>query len=125
MKRAIIIIGHGSKRTGAREAMERVVSALKTKHSHTEVLAAFLEIESPTIPEAIHEVLTRGAEEVLLVPYFVQAGRHVTEHIPALLREAQAKYPKKTIQLTRHLDFDDRMIEIVEDRIREAGIRKH
>lgn len=37
--------------------------------------------------------VNRGASTVVIAPYFLSKGRHIQDDIPALVKEAQAKYP--------------------------------
>ena len=43
----------------------------------------FLELAEPSIPDGIQRCIDAGATEVVVVPYFLSAGRHVSEDIPA------------------------------------------
>jgi len=120
MKQAVILIGHGSKRPGASDAMEKLVHSLSQKDRQTTFQLAFLEIQAPDIPAAIDKVLTAGSEEIILIPYFLQGGRHVYEHIPQLTREARKKHPSVKIILAEHISFDERIASVLEDLVRKA-----
>ncbi len=120
MKRAVLLVGHGSKLSGSNEAIDQVIEALRQKEPSTSFQAAFLEIQSPNISEGIELCLNQGADEVVVIPYFVQAGKHVVQDIPRIVSEAKAKYFEKTIHLANYLGFDSRIVSVVRDRIRET-----
>ncbi len=120
MKRAVVVLGHGSKRAEADEPMLRVIQTLKTREPEILFHAAYLEITSPDLIQAIQIVLNMGAGEVIVLPYFVQTGRHVKEHIPELVRKVREQFPTKTIHLAGHIGYDERIVSIVLDRIRET-----
>ena len=120
MKRAVLLVGHGSKLTGSSSALDQVIRELQKKEPTTSFQAAFLELQSPSIPEAIELCLNQGSDEVIVIPYFVQLGRHVVQDIPKIITEAQAKHPAQNICLARYLDFDERIVSVVMDRILEA-----
>ena len=120
MKQAVLLVGHGSKLAGSSDAINQVIEALRKKEPSTLVHAAFLEIQSPNIPDGIELCLNQGAEEVIVIPYFVQAGKHVVEDIPRIVSEAKAKHPQKNICLANYLSFDPRLVSVVEERVREA-----
>lgn len=120
MKHAVLLVGHGSKLTGSNAALERVISALREKEPATFFQSAFLELQSPNIVEGIKLCLRQGADEVVVVPYFVQTGRHVVEDIPRIVAEAKAEFPGKSICLAEYLGFDQRVVSVVADRIREV-----
>ena len=108
---------------GSKEAIDQVIETLRKKEPSTYFQAAFLEIQPPSIPEGIELCLNQGADEVIVIPYFVQAGKHVVQDIPRIISEARAKYPKKNICLAEYLGFDPRIVSVVNDRVRQA--RRH
>ncbi len=114
------MVGHGSKLSGSSDALNLVLVGLQKKEPATFFQAAFLEIRPPSIPEAIELCVNQGADEVIVIPYFVQAGKHVVQDIPKIVSEAKIKYPDRHIYLTDYLSFDERIISIVEDRIYRA-----
>ena len=120
MNRAVVLVGHGSQIENAGEALDRVCESLQKKEPGTIFRVGFLEITSPSIPEAVESCFAEGADEVIVLPYFVQSGKHVNRHIPEIVSELTAHYPAKKIRLARHLDFDERIVALVGDRIREA-----
>ena len=120
MKQAILLVGHGSKLQGSSDSINQVIQALHAKDPVTFFQSAFLEICPPSIPEGIELCLKQGADQVIVVPYFVQAGKHVVEDIPRFVSSAQAKHPDKKIRLADYLAFDERIVSVVLDRINEA-----
>ncbi len=121
MKRAVLLVGHGSKVEGSSEAMNRVIDDLRNRLPSTFFLTALLELESPNIPDGIELCIKQGAEEVIVVPYFVQTGRHVVKDIPNIIHEAKIRHSSITISLAEYLGFDQRIVSLVEDRIEEAS----
>ena len=120
MKQAVLLVGHGSKMVGSSDAIDQVIEALRKKEPATIFQAGFLEIQSPNIPDGIEVCLNQGADEVIVIPYFVQAGKHVVQDIPRIVSEVKAKYPHKNIRLAEYLSFDPRIVSVVEDRVRQA-----
>ena len=81
---------------------------------------AYLEINSPSIADAIGQAAARGAGEVRVLPYFVLSGRHVNKHIPQIVRQARKKNPGVRIKLCSYLGYDPRIVDVVRDRIRRG-----
>src|SRR3989338_8497187 len=120
MEQAVVLVGHGSKLAGSNEAIECVVKALEKKEPSTFFLVAFLELQSPNIPEAIRQSIEHGAREVIVIPYFVQTGRHVVQDIPKIVLEAQTAYPGVKVRLGEYLGFDERIVSVVFEKVRKA-----
>ncbi len=120
MKRAVVLVGHGSKIAGSSDAINCVIETLKKKEPATLFFTAFLELQKPSIPEGIELCINQGAEEVIVIPYFVQSGRHVVQDIPKIVSDSKEKHPDARICLAKYLGFDERIVSVVQDKIEEA-----
>ncbi len=101
----LLLIAHGSRRKDSNEEVARLAARVGTAAGgeYAGVRYAYLELATPSIPEAIEDCLTAGAAEVIIVPYFLAAGRHVQEDIPAIIADKQSEHSEATIRLTPHL----------------------
>ena len=52
-----------------------------------------MELARPSIADAVAKCAAAGAKRVVVAPYFLSRGRHITEDIPALVASAQAEHP--------------------------------
>jgi sirohydrochlorin ferrochelatase len=120
VNRAVLLACHGSRIEASGEAVGQAVDSLRKKEPSVFFLCAFLELQKPNISEGIELCLGQGADEVIVVPYFVQAGRHVVQDIPRIVSDAQALHPDKKIRLADYLGFDERIVSVVLDRISAA-----
>lgn len=83
-RRALVLVAHGSRRESSNEEVRRVAAQLaEVGGQYERVMAAFLELAEPLIPDGVQQCLDAGMEEVVVLPYFLSAGRHVVEDIPA------------------------------------------
>ena len=83
--------------------MRRLAEQLGAGLDGAQVRAAFLEFEKPTIADALHACGREGVESVMVVPYFLAAGRHVTHDLPAVIAETMQKHPQVKVRLLPHL----------------------
>jgi sirohydrochlorin ferrochelatase len=104
-QKALLLVAHGSRRAASndeiRELAERLASSQENHFDMVE--AAFLELAQPSIPEGIEYCIQHGAAEVLVFPYFLSAGRHVAEDIPAEVKIAQKQYPDVKVTIADYL----------------------
>ena len=114
MKTAVIILGHGSRSTGSESAVKAVVAEMR-KGGHVIVEHAFLQYVLPTPQEALGRCLDQKAERIVIVPFFLQAGAHVTRDIPELLSDARKVHPGVEIIVTDYVGAHPLMAKIVED----------
>ncbi|MCC2634777.1 sirohydrochlorin chelatase [Ramlibacter sp.] len=110
---AIILFGHGSRDPLWRLPMETVAARLRSQQPGTPVRCAYLELDTPTLPQAAAELVAAGATEVRIVPMFLGTGRHAREDLPKLLAQLQAAHPQVAFALQKSVGEDDRVIDLI------------
>ena len=122
----VIILCHGSR--GERgivevsETLRRVSDGVKPLLSPgVEVIGAALQFNHPTLEEAVESLAVRGVERIVIMPYFLFPGRHITEHIPQLVERLESRYPEVQFIATNTLGNDELLIARVAKRIEEAA----
>lgn len=103
--KSLIIIAHGSRRSKSNEEVAELANtvAQKAQDKFDEVQCAFLEIAEPSIPDCINSCVERGATHIVIMPYFLAAGRHVIEDIPHEVSLAQCDLEKIKIEIRPHV----------------------
>lgn len=80
---------HGSRRARANEQLRCVADLVRHLAGDGAIVAhAHMELASPDVAGGFEACVDAGAEHVVVVPYFLFAGRHATEDIPRLAAEA-------------------------------------
>jgi len=82
--------------------------------------AAYLQFAKPDIPQVIEEAVFSGAQKIVIHPYFLTSGMHVTKDIPAIVAEARQMYPDREFILTEPLGIHDKLVKLVVERISAA-----
>lgn len=113
MRTAVIILGHGSRNAGADEAIRKVVDGVRQAGSFAVVEYAFLQYVPPAPLEALERCMGQKAERIVIVPFFLQAGAHVTRDIPELVEKAGKQYPGIEIMVTDYVGAHPLMASIV------------
>ena len=116
-ERVILIVDHGSRRAEANEAIGRVAEAVRSRRPELTVRWAHMEIAPPSVPDVIADCVADGAQEIIVQPFFLADGRHLTETIPELVEEARRRHPRITIRVTPHLGEHEGLVGIVLDRV--------
>lgn len=75
----------------ARGEVRSALDRQTTGRQHVEI--AHMELAPPSIADAVGKCAVAGARKVVVAPYFLSRGRHITEDIPALVASAQADHP--------------------------------
>lgn len=107
----LVLIAHGSRRQASNtQIMELGASLQDSVKDHFQVVeTGFLEIASPSVAEAIESCIDNGATYITVVPYFLSAGRHVAEDIPAIVAQVARKHETVTINITEHVGAAEAM----------------
>ena len=113
MTQSIILFGHGSRDPLWRLPMETVAARLRAVEPGTPVRCAYLELDSPTLPEAAADLVAAGATAIRIVPMFLGTGRHAREDLPKLLWQLKAEHPAVAFTLQKSVGEDGRVIELI------------
>ena len=116
MKRAIILIDHGSTVAEANAVLEDVAALLR-RLATVPVFTAHMELAEPSALSAFAAAVASGADEVVVHPYFLAPGRHSTADIPRLVAAAAAPFPHVRWRVTPPLGPDRRLAELVMQRV--------
>ena len=119
VRTAVIILGHGSRNTGADEAIRKVVDGVKQTGSFAVVEHAFLQYVPPTPHEVIERCVGQNVDRVVIVPFFLQAGAHVTRDIPELVEKARKKHPQIEVIVTAYVGAHPLMVKVVEELVKK------
>ncbi len=113
--KALLLVAHGSRREASNEEVRRLAQRLAERAAGTydRVEAAFLELAEPSIPESIRRCAEAGATEVVVLPYFLSAGRHVSRDIPDAVKMAEKALPDLAVRLTPYLGAADGVVELL------------
>ncbi|HEX2577634.1 MAG TPA: CbiX/SirB N-terminal domain-containing protein [Aquihabitans sp.] len=115
---AIVIAAHGSRAEPANAAHREVVDALAAALGRP-ASPAFLELAEPSIPDAI-DAAARDARTVLVVPYFLHPGRHLTDDLPAIVDDATARHPDCDIRLLASFGADPALLDVLVGQVSSA-----
>jgi precorrin-8X/cobalt-precorrin-8 methylmutase len=116
----IIIIGHGSPRKEANTIdtlAESLHAELHPGCSDHCVTGAYLQFSDPDIETVIEKSVSEGAGRIILHPFFLNAGMHVTKDIPELIEAARKTYPGVDFIYTEPLGMHEKLVEVVRERI--------
>lgn len=118
----IILVDHGSRLDESNRLVETVAVAFQARFADqwSIVEPAHMELAEPSIATAYGRCVSRGATEIVVLPYFLGPGRHWTTDIPALTAAAAKCHPGTTFRIAPTLGLDDLMLELLQKRLSES-----
>lgn len=114
----ILILAHGSKRQETEKILDSLIKKVKIKTGESLVFPAYLQFSEQNLAISIDQMVKVGATKIKIVPMFLFDGIHVTKDIPEELDEIKKKYPDVDIKMSSHLGDDDRIADIIVDRVK-------
>jgi len=120
VKRALLLIDHGSRRDEANAVLVQVAEILRGRSGFAVVHYAHMEIAEPTIAQGFDVCVAAGAHEVIVHPYLLAPGSHYNEDIPRLVAEAAKKHPGVRWTITEPLGIHSKLCEVVLERVEAA-----
>jgi len=113
--KSLILVAHGSRREASNQEIRDLTRQLAEKagDAYGRISCAFLELAQPSIPDGIVQAVEAGAREVVVLPYFLSAGRHVAEDIPDLVDSKRKLYPQVDIRIAPYLGKAEAVIDLL------------
>ncbi len=113
--KALLLVAHGSQRKESNDEVVVLAGKLRKNRSHLYeiVNAAFLEAADVLIPEGLQQCVTQGASAIVVLPYFLNSGKHVVEDIPAIVTFCKGRYPDIAISIAPHIGASPLMLDII------------
>ncbi len=123
MKKSLLLVAHGSRRESSNQEVRELAARLGERAGgyYDWVTCAFLELAKPSIPDGIDGCVARGADQVVVLPYFLVAGRHVVEDIPALVEPRRVVHPQVEITIAPYLGATPGLEELLLARATNRG----
>lgn len=115
--KALLLVAHGSRRKQSNEEVVKLAEKLKANRTaqYEIIHAGFLELAAPLIPDGIKQCIDDGASSIIVLPYFLNSGRHVVEDIPNIVEQTQVNYPNVEINIAAHLGASELMMDLLID----------
>lgn len=119
MRSGIIIVDHGSRRPESNQMLEEIsrLFAGRFAELYDIVEPAHMELAEPSIATAYDMCVERGAQRIIVCPFFLGPGKHWTQDIPRLTADAAARHPGTRYHVTPTLGIDDLILDLLEKRI--------
>lgn len=93
-RHAFLLIDHGSRRAEANALLEQVADMVRSQMDADRIVQiAHMELAEPTIEMGFKRCVDKGATKVVVHPFMLAPGRHVTEDLPRLIAAAAAPHP--------------------------------
>jgi sirohydrochlorin ferrochelatase/(2Fe-2S) ferredoxin len=118
-KQTAIVVGRGSSDPDANADFFKVVRLFEESARFQRVLPCFIGVTRPGFDQTLEWAARGRPERLLVVPYFLFAGRLVCQ-LQERLAAFAARYPWIKTAIAPPLASDPKLLAVVDDRLREA-----
>ena len=115
----IVVFGHGSSVPSANDAVRIVAESAARAGGWVLYETAFLEC-APRLRDGVERLVSAGASEVLVLPYFLTLGIHLQRDLPTLVEELETEFGI-AIRVSPPLDGHPGLSAMLVDRAVEAS----
>ncbi len=124
-KRALIIVDHGSVVDEANDMLVQIIQMLREDgECNFEIVRySHMELAEPTISQTFDACVADGADEIIVHPYFLFPGKHSTQDIPNMVKEAAKKHPQVSYRVTAPLGLHNKILKVVLERANDDGFK--
>lgn len=124
-KTGVVVLCHGSRGTRAVEEIPQIMQQVSEEVSHLlpgdiRVVWGALQFNRPDIQESVLSLIDDGVKKIVIVPYFLFSGNHITGDIPEEIGKLKTVYPDNEFIVTQPLGLESTFASYVAQRIRSA-----
>lgn len=110
----MILFGHGARDARWQEPFQRLAAKLAAARGDAgPVSLAFLELMTPSLPDAIASQATAGCDTITVIPVFFGQGGHVRRDLPALIAQCQSEHPGVRLRCAGAVGEDDAVLDAI------------
>ena len=96
---ALILFAHGARDPQWAEPFRAVAARVAAERTDILVTLAFLEFQTPALPDAIAGLVADGHTAIHVAPLFMAQGGHLKHDVPMLLADIRSRHPGLKIEL--------------------------
>lgn len=121
---AIVLFAHGARDPAWSAPLAAVAEAIRRDSPAIAVRSAFLEMQSPALPQVLDELVLAGASRIAVLPVFWAAAGHVQTSLPPMIEAARARHPTVRFSVMPVLSGLPGVVELIaREAVRAVGER--
>lgn len=116
----LVLFSHGSLLCGSGASLETHAEKLRQSGRYAAVEPGYLNYSEPPVEIAISRCVRAGATRIVVLPYFLVAGKFVLEDLPTRLDKAASGFPNTEIIMARPLEDASPMVQAIDELLTSA-----
>jgi sirohydrochlorin cobaltochelatase len=95
----IVLFGHGARDPEWAGPMRRMAARIEAQAPAVPVRLAFMEFMTPTLDEAVDQLVAVGARRIRVVPVFLAQGGHLKRDVPLAVEQVARRHRAVGIEM--------------------------
>jgi sirohydrochlorin ferrochelatase len=117
---ALLLLGHGSRKSDANRPLEDLARMTAEELGVCRFAVAYLQFAQPTMEQAVEDLTASGARRIVIMPFFLFPGAHITEDVPLEITRLRERFPRTELLLAPHLGVHPLLARVAAERVREV-----
>ena len=109
----MILFAHGARDARWSASVQSLALAIQARLGAGTVRAAFLEIQSPRLPQALESAAADGARHIDIVPIFWAGAGHIDRDLPPMMDAFAQRHPEVAVRALPVLSELPGMMEFI------------
>jgi sirohydrochlorin cobaltochelatase len=114
-QRAMILFAHGARAASWAAPFERLRALTQARLPGVAVSLAFLELMTPSLPQAVAALVADGATELTVVPVFLGQGGHVLRDLPLMVEQLRIDHPQLAVTVAEAVGENASVLAAIAD----------
>ncbi|MGV9746549.1 sirohydrochlorin chelatase [Rhodococcus zopfii] len=120
----VIAVAHGSRDPRSAQAMTAALTALRVRRPDWDVRLAFLDLNAPSVRQAVDAVAAEGHHRVVVVPLLLGSAFHARVDLPGILAEARVRHPHLELVRADVLGPDRLLVAAARNAVAATGVSR-
>ncbi len=117
---ALLLVGHGTRNPTGQQQFLRLAEHLRTAVAPQQLDFAYIELQSPTIDEALLRLHAQGVQHVVLSPALLFAAGHAKQDIPEAVERAKRVAADLQVTCAEPLGCHEALLELASLRFQNS-----
>ncbi|WP_374487722.1 sirohydrochlorin chelatase [Zoogloea sp.] len=113
---AILLVGHGSRNRDGNKEILHFAAQWREQHPTWRIEVCFIEHAEVLLDEGLDRA-ARGASQVKVIPFILNAAGHVKMELPAAIERARQRHPGVAFSCTRHLGMGREILGVLQGQL--------
>ena len=118
---AVVLFAHGARDARWSASLHALAAAIRANGQPNSVHVAFLELQSPTLFEALESAAADGARRIHVVPVFWAGAGHVENDLPPILAAFGQHHPTVEVRTLPVLSELPGMLDFIAGAVSSAA----